>query len=520
MANSLLFLATLSLVLGEQRDRDHKNLVGPHDVLPNLDCSIRALAYNFSQYNLPWADPTLVSDALRLSLDCLNTTYSPSLSQPRAAGVGVLPIGTGSGATTFYADAVTGSDTNSGTLASPFATIARALTATRAAAPTPATIVLRGGTFYLPSTIELGVGDSGLTISGYPGETPIVSGGTSLAGLTWRTGPPRPSPPPPPPINGPFEGSILAVGGGGCVDGPGKSNPGVCVPLGKFATVGACSAACVNNTPALCTGFTWHDSNQGEWAQWCYARQDGYDTLGGGSGHFSGWKSDLPPPSALNVWEATLPSTVQPFDQLFMYGRRLQRARWPNANAETQQFPTGFIGGARYLAPNPFPAPTETHIPNVRPDSKDFPDFQWGSGGTVANFTTGSFWGTKNPPAGGQYTVPSGMDVSKVGGVSPSNWTRVSQAIVHIFQGGFWGDWAFQLQGQVWNDTTLLFSRGGWQEARGGGAMNSTLRTPPSSWTRQGSGTTTRTPGCSPLPSMARVRGAMRPWWQRSWRSW
>lgn len=44
----------------------------------------------------------------------------------------------------------------------------------------PRTVFLRAGTFYLPSTIQLGVQDSGLTIAAYNGEEVRIDGSFSL----------------------------------------------------------------------------------------------------------------------------------------------------------------------------------------------------------------------------------------------------------------------------------------------------------------------------------------------------
>ncbi len=72
----------------------------------------------------------------------------------------------------------------------PFATVARALQATRAyrrnagwSAATP-TIWVRGGTYFLSEPLVLKPEDSGLTLSAFPNETPTLSGGRPIAG--WR----------------------------------------------------------------------------------------------------------------------------------------------------------------------------------------------------------------------------------------------------------------------------------------------------------------------------------------------
>jgi hypothetical protein len=48
-----------------------------------------------------------------------------------------------------------------------------------------------------------------------------------------------------------------------------------------------------------------------------------------------------------------------------------------------------------------------------------------------------------------------------------SNWTNPSTGFVHTFHGGFWGGWVFQIASSNTTNNTIMFSRGGFQEARG-----------------------------------------------------
>ena len=437
--------------------------VGPLRVAPELDCAVRGLANDFSSYLLPWADPTLAADALRLHVDCgAAVTRRPSASILAAAP---NPVAVTAGA--YFVDAVHGDDSAAGTQAAPFKTIARGLVATRTHTPAdPAQLVLRNGNYYLPTTggtIELTQADSGLIISGFPDEpSPVISGGVPLAGLTWTRAPP---PPPGPNMTAPVTGSLLCAPPiGCCVDGAGKSNPGICAALAKTPTAAACASLCAGNS--TCTGYTWHSNATGAFAEWCYARLDGIVACDGEANHVSGWR---PPSTATNLWTATLPASVDVnFDQLFMNGRRLTRARHPNANPEIELSPVGYMSPVAWAPPHTYPSPNETHISGVRPFDVWFPNFQWGTQGTVANFTTGSFWGTRSPPYGDQYHVPSGVtlpaDVPSAGA-----WVTPTDAVVHAFQGGHWGDWAFRVGAA--NGSALIFSEGGYQEARGGGGQ-------------------------------------------------
>lgn len=84
-----------------------------------------------------------------------------------------------------------GSDMNPGTKAAPLATLAAARDAARTIKKLgePLTILLCGGTYYLPETLVLGPEDSGtqqgpIVYAACPGETVIVSGGQRLD-LKW-----------------------------------------------------------------------------------------------------------------------------------------------------------------------------------------------------------------------------------------------------------------------------------------------------------------------------------------------
>ena len=108
------------------------------------------------------------------------------------------PAATGSNtsATADFYVATNGSDSWPGTLAQPFKTVDHARVAveglkTRVSGRT-ITVLIRGGTYYLPSTWTFTAEDSGtattpILYANYPGETPVISGGRLLTG--WRLGP-------------------------------------------------------------------------------------------------------------------------------------------------------------------------------------------------------------------------------------------------------------------------------------------------------------------------------------------
>ena len=69
---------------------------------------------------------------------------------------------------TFYVDFTNGDDGKAGSADAPFKTIAKGVSAARAATTKPATIVLRAGVHFLADTINLTPEDSGLTITADP----------------------------------------------------------------------------------------------------------------------------------------------------------------------------------------------------------------------------------------------------------------------------------------------------------------------------------------------------------------
>ena len=162
---------------------------------------MRHFAIEFAQEIIPDLSPS----QLQLIADALNGSYEKALNcsvtvpprvQERANRVHPRVFEVPETGPTFFADAVKGSDKNPGTQQQPFQTIAKAVAASRMARgaatitlshnPVDATIVLRAGTFHLPSTIQLGAADSGLTIQAYRDEVVWISGAKPLSNLKWK----------------------------------------------------------------------------------------------------------------------------------------------------------------------------------------------------------------------------------------------------------------------------------------------------------------------------------------------
>mmetsp|Transcript_34287 Transcript_34287/g.79254 ORF Transcript_34287/g.79254 Transcript_34287/m.79254 type:complete len:919 (-) Transcript_34287:403-3159(-) len=154
----------------------------------DFDCSWRSLAYEYASTLQPWLNHTQlvqIFDAAELAVLCNQTMHKSKVHHghgshhERKHGAGHA------GANTIYVDAAAGSDTSgTGSVEAPLATLPAALDMSRKGGD-GTSIVLREGTYYLSSTLELDTRDSGLTITSYEGETAIVSGGVELDGLEW-----------------------------------------------------------------------------------------------------------------------------------------------------------------------------------------------------------------------------------------------------------------------------------------------------------------------------------------------
>jgi hypothetical protein len=135
-------------------------------------------------------------DAMTVSLSAASSVMPENngtacvLTVPRAVAISssAPPRNNFNSAFSFFVSP-TGNDAATGTISSPFATLARGVAAARTAAPpgAPRAVTLLTGTYYMNgSTLTLDARDSGLTLSST--ENATVSGGTLLQGLSWVRG--------------------------------------------------------------------------------------------------------------------------------------------------------------------------------------------------------------------------------------------------------------------------------------------------------------------------------------------
>ena len=151
---------------------------------PNVTCPFKEAAYRHARKLQPWRDHVEVFDSLQLGPGGCNLPRP----MPRRHGSSSRSSSTSSAPEeVIYADAVHGNDSNgSGSLASPFRSVARALFLSRKNGVRA--IVLRAGTYHQGEhggPLQLGPEDSGLVLAAMAGEEVVLTGGVGL-NCSWR----------------------------------------------------------------------------------------------------------------------------------------------------------------------------------------------------------------------------------------------------------------------------------------------------------------------------------------------
>ena len=456
----------------------------------SFDCSMRELAISFAAARNPAlsaAKLQQIADALdgtpEKPADC-HVTVPAALLRERAAlprfGVFALPA-EAPGATTLYVDYANGSDANAGTQAAPLKTVAAALAATRAAGGgAGSSIVLRAGTHFLAAQLDLTAADSGLTVQAFPGEEAWLSRGTPLTNVVWKAAPA-------PGANGTWVGPIA---GQNAVYGGTGAWPTVVNSTQSSAA--ACAAACLANFTAggPCTIYTWHDQNQGSFALQCWFRLDGAYNPTPEDGHFSGYFTGRAPvPNAytadLSALGLSSVAGLRDFSN-GAGGKRMIRARYPNADPEIQGFGSG-LRASSWVAPtgNLNPAIQIRPATPYRPYGDEFQYFQAGSGGVCAGDFAGpgrslgftppvGYWCGNQSEGGGAFTwrSPTGMTASS--SVLPHQpYANGNGMVIQAWHPEHWasrmyligpGDYSYDAGSKT---GSMTFLAGGFQDARG-----------------------------------------------------
>lgn len=441
----LLSLLEIAAGLGTPR----QTTGSPLNVDPTLDCAISELAWEFAKKLLPQRGGFKSAyDALRLS-DC-----GVSLESGRRYVLNPFryPSEMGTDAVKIYV-ATNGSDTNPGTLDDPVQTLRKAVEIYRSNSGSGGVIYVRGGTYYLTETLELGPPDSNLIITGYKDEKVVISGGKQY-NLSWNEIVPNE-------IGLDMNGVNAMYG---AVSLPGESNNKVAYH-GKVSSHTSCRNACENNE--TCFAYTWYESSSGLFAEMCYFRIDGLWLPTSERGIYSGKK--------LHVFTADL-SAQDPkkFSTFFLNQRRAVRARYPDGNPETMGLytsPTGYVSSARrWLGPREFSNLSEIRIESPQRNTTYFQQFELGIGGPVQEFDPPqSFWGIPHPTdfCSQAYTIPTGLEYSSGEWIAGQNWSRPDTDVVHAFHGLLWANWQFAVDARDKDTHQITWSRGGFQEARG-----------------------------------------------------
>lgn len=304
-----------------------------------------------------------------------------------------------------------GSDSNPGTLTQPFATIQRAQQAVRLKKLSwngPITVFLRGGYYFVNSTITLTSADSGnsademITYSGYPSETATLSGGAVITCPKWESLSFRYSARP---AYSNIKGQVA----------PGNSTATIKY-LGKTSSF----QECINRLQGRYLSYVWHGvSKDTAWNMMCYGRTDNVWTL-------------IPSENAVSGQRVT------PF-----------RCHLPQLKTSNEGFSTLFVNGERYW--------------RARYPNEDKVNYTvWGGNGYV-NATRGFGGSQSNPP---RYPAqpPTGLAYDpKTFSPFVGNWTHVDDAIVHVFPSSYWGNVMFSVDSVNVNNNTIWFRKGGGQ---------------------------------------------------------
>ena len=505
----------------------------PAGVPADFECAWRALALDYAKQLQPSRPASAfqdVHDALELGTLCGQPFVAPAPQPAPAAALSAA-------ATTVYVDAVGGSDSNPGTQAAPFASVAFAVAAVRAM-PQPATVLLRGnGVHRFANTVVLTAADSGLTIAAFPGEQPVLSSGrvlntqwqpaadveAQLARRAEAVSAPAPAPAQaqaqaqapaqaqaqapagaaPNPCASPSQWLTFASVDAMYDDWP---NPNI-KNVSTMASHSACEAACKAADGPPCNSWIWYDPAGGfgpTWDAQCFLRSDSTFVQNAQDNTWSGTCGVPPPPppppnvyvADLNAGGTPLPEEVTRTDAFTLTlfaspdgGRTPQRAfraRYPNANLETDLFPKGWSSGGKRLSvpcdPSSF---TVTHTPlpeNYGPGM--FSDYYFGSGGTCDRFQDGewlsgqnniSYWCQPNGrTASCTYLVasPVGMQVSQdlLPNAPYTSDIVANGAVVQYWRQGHWFSMMVRVDNATYgadNSTTLGWSYGAFQGAEG-----------------------------------------------------
>ncbi|CAF0900788.1 unnamed protein product [Adineta steineri] len=180
------------------------------------------------------------------------------------------------------------------------------------------------------------------------------------------------------------------------------------------------------------------------------------------------------------IMKAQIPSYVKPdqFNELYIDGKRAIVAKYPNGDPSTQGLyaanPGFCFEWQKWWGPSSNKS-VEIHVQEPNRNGTVFTNYQLGIGGGASVFDPPTnFWSTASPPGGDNYVTTRGITVNRGTLPNINNWTKPTNGWIHTFQGEYWGSWIFEIASVNSTEYTIMFGRGGFQEARGlswGGAF-------------------------------------------------
>jgi hypothetical protein len=436
---------------------------------PALTCKVYELAHSFAlkiQPDITPAQSRAVWDALRL--DSCNATLP---GRDWHIGPLNLTADTYPAGVEIFVDAVHGSDAAAGTEEAPLRSLhaAQVLARKRASPSSPATITLRGGIYFLGTTLALTSEDNGLTIRSFPGEAAELSGAIPVGPLSWE------------PYNVTGGPTMTSIENTNLVYGASfGSNNSRFQYVGKTASAQECSDRCLRDSG--CAAFTWHDGQQPagseQWELMCYFVHTGASYEGHAqTHHMSGIKR-----AEQNIWVArrALAEGMRTTG-LRVDGKRAIRARWPNGDPEYMLFPAGWVASGTYDNARTFPAAADIVVvqPNrsseaaCEPADSNYCFYSTGVGGACAGYgyePPSGYWCMTSPPRGGEYSVafPSGLTVGE-DAFDGRRWGKFkpNETVVNAFRDGHWFSYVFLVDAYDAAAQKLSWSWGGFQGGEG-----------------------------------------------------
>ena len=341
----------------------------PNGVPADVDCAIRAHAYEYGKQLLPrFGSFVTLFDALQLAENC--NKERPKETTVKAPIYFAVP-----GTTSIYVDAKRGSDRASGLeLSEPLQTIEAAIEMARKLLKSTkaVNVNLRAGTHYLKSTIHLGPDMSGVTIQNFNGERAVVSGGVPLNVGAWSV------------HKQDSYWDVTHAANNVYGQAISRGNTSTIKYLGDFDDAAGCQAAASKNPTIL--SYTYHEKAfAGDFARQCFGRTDVVWAYTKQEDVESGFFVRR------NVWKTTIGKDVNitEIPGLRIDGRRAIRAKYPNGDPESsgnwlKGYNAGMGGGDYTRGYIPLSAGSEWVPPARKPDAEevvitanDWPGVEW-----------------------------------------------------------------------------------------------------------------------------------------------